>query len=251
MVVEGSRDEPHFFEPFFKRCWNGDTVEFFICECNIHMLADKLEDQYPDFDSDDADIELLILLRALSSGNKDVLNATYTDIFLIFDFDPHHGGTRLDIVRRMLAYFNDSSDQGKMYINYPMMQSYKHLEKLPDDGFKDRMANINELTQYKATVGKSAMANVNIYKEYNYCIFASIAVHHLRKANSILTGTYAIPDADIYLNWQSIEIFDRQCEIMAAKNSIYVLNTCIFMMIDYRPKAFLKQIQDKKQNFDI
>lgn len=116
---------------------------------------------------------------------------------MIFDFDPQHDLPHFDTVNRMLKYFNDSTDQGKLFINYPMMQSYKHITHLPDDEFKYRCVDMDQIKKYKELVGRES--KYTDLTQYTYETFYSLAVHHLRKANMILTGSYETPLVSQYL----------------------------------------------------
>jgi hypothetical protein len=69
----------------------------------------------------------------------------------------------------MLKYFNDSTNQGKLFINYPMMESYKHFNKLPDDGFKERIIKAGEIKDYKEIVDKnSSFRNLDLFTYAEY-----------------------------------------------------------------------------------
>ena len=60
----------------------------------------------------------------------EILNKEYTeysDILLIFDFDPQdpcYDPRKLD---KLMKAFNDSTGNGKLYLNYPMVESFFHL----------------------------------------------------------------------------------------------------------------------------
>lgn len=38
-----------------------------------------------------------------------------------------------------ISCFVDAADIGRLYINYPMIESYRHLCRLPDDDFAERI----------------------------------------------------------------------------------------------------------------
>ena len=77
-------------------------------------------------------------------------------IYLIFDFDPQDPNADFEILKSMLRFFNDSSSRGKLFINYPMMQSYRHIKCWEDTEFRNRSVQTNIGRRYKALVDKEA-----------------------------------------------------------------------------------------------
>ena len=247
-IVEGQSDEPRFISKLFDVCFNDEFVTYSY-NTNIHVLAKHIEEDYPDFDDGYTDIQGILRSYENDEDKIEILKKSYTDIYLIFDFEPQDRSPRFDTIKRMLAYYDDSSNQGKLFINYPMMQSYKHFAKLPDPGFNELKVSISECKDYKKIVGDiSKYADINAY---DYRVFVSLAVHHIRKANYILTGVYDCPTTEEYLSWQSIGIFDKQLDLVNRSLFIYVLNTCIFILVDYRPNHFFKDISTRKSDFNI
>ena len=66
---------------------------------------------------------------------KKKFNINYSDIILIFDFDPQDDLFTSKKIEEMLEYFKESSDMGKLYINYPMVESFYHMKTIPDLNF--------------------------------------------------------------------------------------------------------------------
>ncbi len=248
-IVEGENDEVSFIRKMLSICRPSVGYEFYSYKCNIHVLAQVLYNEYPDFESDEIDIQLVLKSKEDNKGKKDLLSQRFRDIFLVFDFDPQHDHTHFDIILRMLQYFNDSSDHGKLFINYPMMQSYKHFSVLPDDSFETRSVSIADCLRYKQLVGEvSSFTDINAY---TYKTFISLLVHHIRKANFILTRQYCLPDSEEYLTWNSARIYETQYKSLMEKEMVYVLNTCIFIFADFQPEAFLRTVSRHAVDYDI
>ncbi len=57
-------------------------------------------------------------------------------------------------ILKMQRCFVDAADMGKLYINYPMIESYLHLCQLPDDDFAERKipVSLQPGKEYKALV---------------------------------------------------------------------------------------------------
>lgn len=63
-----------------------------------------------------------------------------TEIFLFFDYDFQESRLTLEENNRhigeMLEYFNDETENGKLYINYPMVESVFYTKQLPDKDYQ-------------------------------------------------------------------------------------------------------------------
>ena len=248
-IVEGDSDEVQFLRNMFSKCFSQQNYDIYSYKTNIHILAQVLFNEYPDFESDEIDIKLVLRSLEDNEYKRSILSQQYRDVYLIFDFDPQHDTPHFDTVRRMLAFFNDSTDRGKLFINYPMMQSFKHFSTLPDDTFCTKKVNTAQLSRYKELVGNES--NYTDVTKYSYLTFFSLAVHHLRKANYILSGKYELPEVDVYYTWNSLDLYDKQCALFNTQGEVYVINTCIFMLMDFAPISFLHQANTCREKFDI
>lgn len=248
-IVEGESDEVAFLDRLYSECFGKRSYDVYTYKTNIHSLAQILYNEYPDFDQGDIDIQLVLKSKEEDEEKRKVLEQRYSDVYLIFDFEPHHDHPHFDTLKRMMVCFDDSTDRGKLFINYPMMQSYKHLKQLPDDSFSDRTVAVEQCRSYKKIVGdESAYTDLS---KYDYFVFESIAVHQIRKANRIITGEYVVPSQEEYYNWTGLEIYNKQIEEIEKRGIIYVLNTCIFMLIDYRPRHFFENVCFNRNEFYI
>lgn len=249
LIVEGENDEVLFFNYLFKKCQKTIDYSIYSYKTNIHILAEELKKNYNDFNYGDIDIKLVLSSIEKDRNEKKKLNDTYTDIYMVFDFEPQHNRPHFDIIKKMLDYFNDSTDQGKLYINYPMMQSYKHLKTLPDDDYEYLEVNIEDVKRYKMIVND--VSCIKDLKQYSHITFYSIAVHNLKKVNKICNNKYLNMNEDDYLKLKSSDIYNNEYQLLKDKEKISVLNTSIFVLIDYAPKRFFKYITSHGNNLLI
>lgn len=239
-IVEGESDEVGFLNQLYKKCFGNREYDIYSYKTNIHTLAQILFNEYPEFDQDDIDIQLVLKSKEEDEDKRKILAQRYSDVYLIFDFEPQHDHTHFDTLMRMITFFNDSTDHGKLYINYPMMQSYKHINILPDDSFSEKCVTLEQCKEYKKIVGEES-AYTDLSK-YDYILLESLAVHHVRKANRIINGEYGIPSKEEYVGWHGLDIYSKQMENLEKEGIVYILNTCIFMLIDYRPQHFFEKV---------
>lgn len=245
LIVEGDSDEVKFLKGLFKKCNQKTEYKFYSYRTNIHVLAQELFNNYNDFDEGDIDIKLILASLENDKNRKQLLYDNYSDIYMIFDFDPQHNHPHFDTIKRMVSYFNDSTLQGKLFLNYPMMQSYKHFDKLPCSSFENLEVTLDEIKKYKEIVGK--ISGFTDLTKYNYITYYSIAVHHVKKANKLLNGVYEIPNIDDYWKFDYCKIYNLELALFTGRNIISVLNTCVFSLIDFASNkffAFVKQHND-------
>lgn len=245
-IVEGKNDEPRFIEQLLSKCYPASNFKIYSYEANLHMLASRLENDYFDFEEDELDI--LLFLKSYETKHKKIFDLKYTDVFLIFDFEPQHPDLHFDTIQKMIRYFNQSDERGKLFINYPMMQSYRHLKALPDNVFLQTRLYKQDFKHYKEIVSNESFNND--ISTYDYTTFVSLAFHHLTKLLFIQNKENRAPKMDDYDHLNYAKIFDIQYENLK-NNFIWIVNTCILILIDYKPKNFFDQITKHETSFKL
>ena len=80
------------------------------------------------------------------------LDTLFSQVFLFFDYDFQNrmGTERLDIILKdMLDYFNDETGCGKLYVNYPMVESLKYTKEMPDINYFNYVVSREECLLHK------------------------------------------------------------------------------------------------------
>lgn len=211
VIVEGERAEDIFIRSIFSVSFPDQKIDIYSYGTSIHQLINEL---YPRgvFDPD-LDLCALLAENEDDTTKKGELLKSYTDKYLVFDFEPQHHVLRFEQVYKMLEFFNDSTDNGKLYINYPMLESYRHILRMPDLSFRNKEVSIPEVYQYKQLVEKEGSDEYNNPRRYNYITMVSLALHHVMKAKQILTNQYNVPELDEYLSWKGNEIYEYQVNL--------------------------------------
>ncbi len=243
-IVEGANDEPRFIKQLFSKCFPSTQYNIYSYEANLHMLANRLERDYPSFEEDELDI--LLFLKSYESKNKEIFDLKYTDVFLIFDFEPQHIDLHFDTIKKMILYFNQSEERGKLFINYPMMQSYRHMSSLPCNEFLMSKLLKDAFHNYKEIVSKDSFNND--VSTYEYTTFISLAFHHLSKLLFIQNGIVSVPTYENYDSLNYTRILDIQLKNLQS-DFLWIVNTCTMILIDYKPDTFFNQIIKHKTMF--
>lgn len=247
-IVEGKNDEPRFLELILRKCYPFINYKIFSYEANLHMLASRLEKDYEDFEEDELDILLFLKSYEQDEEKKKLFSMKYTDVFLIFDFEPQHPDKHYETIRKMLIYFNSSEDHGKLFINYPMMQSYRHLKSLPDINFFDSVVINKDFTKYKEIVSRDSFNND--VSSYDYPTIIALTYHHLMKAIKIQNNELLYPTYEDYEKIDYSIIFNHQYDNLS-KGFVSIVNTCILILIGYKAREFFEQIQKHDNTFEL
>ena len=159
-------------------------VNFFYYGTNIHVL-------YEDIKKDPSlDIIELIKERAKKSQNNSdykMLNENkFGEIYLIFDLDPQDEKFNCDNIQEMLNVFNNETENGKLYINYPMIESFKHFRSIPDSNYNTYKIKISKCVTYKQDVAN--ISCINHFKEIDENTYYSIVRQNVDKVNQLINN---------------------------------------------------------------
>lgn len=233
MLVEGQKTDVKIMEHLLSVYGIRDHHQIVSYKTNIYVLYKKM------FAADDPDS--LDLLQVLKENEKDaskkhIFDERYSDILLIFDLDPQDTEFSSEKIHRMLEYFNESTENGMLYINYPMVESYYHMKSLPDPEYQIRTVSLDDLErkEYKTRVRDECLCNFRDFaqskEECNIVIR-----QNLEKALRI-TGKMA--DENLFLPL-SLDILSVQDSKMKEDRILYVLCTCVFYIVDFNPKLIV------------
>jgi hypothetical protein len=139
----------------------------------------------------------------------------------------------------MLEFFNDSSDGGKLYVNYPMLESYKHIQLMPDHEFAKSCVHIDSILDYKRLSSEDSYYKQ--LKQFKYDVFLDLITHHYLKYNLIVYKENSLPTFENYNVLDptaDIELAKIQAEMLENSGYLYIINTSLFYYIELMPKTF-------------
>jgi hypothetical protein len=234
LVFEGGKTEPSIFDNiknvFFKNKDSGRMI-YAIFGTNILKLWKEL--------NRDPDFETVEMLRDVAI-NKDELGYlgrnNVSEIHLFFDFEGHIPeqplNTHCDVIREMLAFFDEETDHGKLWISYPMVEALKHIYRDLTKCF-DCIQNIDNNTIYKEKVGK--ISDFQDTRRYTFPDWRHIIAANTLKAVCLVNRGCSMPaytDASSAL--KQVRIFEAQKKRFTLLNStIVVLSSFPFFLLYY------------------
>jgi len=243
VITEGENTEPELIQKL-SEIFAEEKLDIYRYKSSIHSLYNCLNRYSGDLENTD----FLSVLRANENNatEKAKLTDRYTDIFLVFDFDPQDNTYSLEHLEALMSYFCESTQNGKLYINYPMVESFYHLRHetvkncVEDSTFKDRKFSLVELYAPK----KCAYKTIARYGEFGCRSNAkhlnkeklTLIIHQqLCKGNFVLNGKYT-PIKE-FGQTAMTDILHKQAAMLAETQEAYVLNTCCFHIAEEYPSS--------------
>lgn len=263
IIYEGRKTEPQLFKNIAQQFFKGQDFTEIALEA---AYGGNLFDFYNSILLDE-DMDIISQIQEHINKNfskkqkepfTDFLNKSRDDfegVYLFFDFDLHHDlyncqekpplsveilKEKLDILKELLDYFNQESRHGKLYINYPMVESIKDLNLINSCATRctENIANFNS---YKNILNGAAQDFINVSK-YTVYTWSHFAKHALQKANCIINGQYEMPTYDEFIETLTQNnLFQRQ-ETMALEDSkSFIINSIpLFLIEHFGEKSWLE-----------
>lgn len=132
-VFEGVEREPRIFKTL-ERLFFGDGERL------VYSFGNNIYELYRQLKAFDGDGDIVSILREnnaqLPSGVK---SSDFSEIYLFFDYDFQNTNLSLaemnERLQEVLVLFADETDNGKLYVSYPMVESLCYTKQLPDEHF--------------------------------------------------------------------------------------------------------------------
>ena len=167
-IVEGEAREPQIIDSISKIFFSHGnyTVITLPAGENIYMLWKQLK-------ADDFDTDVIEVLRESNDEIKKQLTGLsrddFSEVYLFFDYDAHQtnlGKTvNEDVIHQMLESFDNETENGKLYISYPMVEALRDYEPGKCGNEVDCFVEIEDLGNYKNA--SAARAHNPHFKEYD------------------------------------------------------------------------------------
>ena len=165
LIVEGNHEKNVLFRILFRLFpeLSIDIHDVWIYGTNIYKLYQDIVKEYGDgWNQDDIDLPLLLSEKR---GFEKCHKTDFVNIFLIFDYERHDPAFSETKIQEMQNYFHDSTDNGKLYLNYPMIESYQDVKSTSDQDYIDKWipVTLQPGNKYKETVRDSFIGKIVDY----------------------------------------------------------------------------------------
>lgn len=256
-IFEGPADKNLF--DTLKRLYFGQSDDD-VCVYNssIYSLYSKMNQYaFSDVGNYGETLTILndILLEKGDSSLDEIVNSDkeVSEVYLFFDYDfqdDRHSLEENNVhIQELLDFFVDETENGKLYISYPMLEAYRHIKSLPDDNFNGYTITRQECNGYKKYVGEFTKIQPGKFalteKEWNKPGFFEkrepdlkknwnlLIPMNVRKANMICNNINEMPHNKEDISQQ--KIFEGQIDKYVNKNpcSVAVLSSFPIFIYEY------------------
>ena len=227
-IFEGEKTEHVIYQSLQKYFLN-EKKNSIICptfNAEIYQLYAKLK-------LSDFGIESEInLVEELRSKNSDILQGIeqrhITEMYLFFDYDGHATNASDEKIKEMLDYFDNETENGKLYISYPMVEAIKHIKT--GVNFQTTVVDAKKNVNYKSLASQNCDHIFNQIKKLELTHWAVIIHGHCSKLNFVTTDDYVFPKC----TFEQLEVFEAQLEkYITPTNTIAVLSAFPILLLDY------------------
>lgn len=230
-VVEGEKKEPEILAKLLSIYALRDR-EIVSYKANIYDLYDKLFALYGD-NVENVDIQEFLKESSDNDDVQEILDDRYTDILLVFDFDPQDNRYSGEKLIRMLQIFSDSTQLGRLYINYPMVESFYHFRSLDDKSFLEETYTLPDVSP--GSVYKKIVADVSCIhqlQDMDKKMISKMIRLIMEKVMVICNGRNVVGDLYELL----LEVACQQMDLLKHNKAMWVLNTCVLYVYEYNPR---------------
>lgn len=258
-IVEGDKTEKTIIKNLLDNYMNSNNFEEFDIEeiilpvgTNIYTLYKKMK-EYDFFE--DVDIINIVqdIFKNRNSNKNDDYNKvkeykkdTFGEIYLFFDYDRHANDVENhdEIINDMLNIFDNETENGKLFISYPMIEAIKDISNEICDDLNKCTVKIEEFSKYKKIV--SDRSRKTDFRKYDENTWKFIIQNFIFKSNCLFDN-YDNINYNFYLNnINPKNIFEKQyIKFVISKKSVMILSAIPEFIIDYLgEKVFNELISD-------
>ena len=241
-VFEGARSESKYVEKLEQNFLGKRISVKCVYDAEIYQLYKQLKAEEFAFD-------MVNLLKERSKENAELLHDYTRDsfayIYLFFDYDAH--STMADDVKimEMLKFFNNETENGLLYISYPMVEAIRHYRdmesfkkltvkcKRSNCPYKEDCENVEACMNephYKTVSAEECRPQLSNINKYTKDVWQELIRAHVSKMNYLVHDVFDLPnrieDQIIIFEKQQEKHINHKCPEVAVLSAfpIYVLD---------------------------
>lgn len=248
-VVEGEAREPDIINSIRNVYFKNKNYKVITLPAgqNIYMLWKRLEE-------DDFETDLIEVLREYNDDLNKILDGIsredFSEVYLFFDLDKHQNNLSTEdgkdaetVIGDMLATFDNETENGKLYISYPMSEALRDYQEDSCGNVENCFCITSEMNKYKNV--SALRGGNNDFKKYDYEVWkAVINVFALRV--SCLLGEQSVISFDEYRDITPEVIYEKQLGYIH-EGRVFILSAFPEFLLDYFPISFWKSTVKRKE----
>ncbi|MBQ0157765.1 MAG: hypothetical protein KBS47_01985 [Bacteroidales bacterium] len=243
-VLEGAGAEPQFVKKLEQNFFKRKISVKCVFDAEIYQLYKQLE-------KEDFAVDIVNVLKERNAHNAETLKEynreSFAGVYLFFDYDAHSTLADDDQISKMLAFFDNETENGYLYLSYPMVEAIRHFRDM--DSFKDLVAkckrgkSFNDMkcpnkstckdlhTCLKEDHYKNISAREGNINKYTFEVWKTLIRANAFKLNYLVNDEYCMPDSFI----SQKQIFEKQLSkhIIQPCPKVAVLSAFPLYVLDY------------------
>jgi len=199
------------------------TVVRSAYKTNIYALYNEMKK--------DEFLDIFELVKDKNESLDGFVRSDFSQVFLFFDYDGHDTNASDEIVSSMISFFNEETENGKLFISYPMIESLKCIKDLSDsEEFLCLESNVCDFKKYKNFVHEYSHKDLIDFCSYDNDKWKLIIKTHILKGSYIISGVAEYPSSII----EQTSVFSKQMsDFLQVRQSVSVLGAFPLMILEY------------------
>lgn len=229
LVFEGERTELKLYD--FLKKHNLSLISKYreiltTFKAEIYQLYKKIIDE---------DADLFAVLQEKDANLKKISQDNISSIFLIFDYDCHASQADDNKIIELLEYFDNETENGKIFISYPMVEAFKYFNVCDNlDQFCKLTINRQQVSKFKEISHDLCQKN-KTWQKMTRDEFKKLILLHCIKSNWIVNSQQTLSKHSITQQ----NIFNHQ----KTKEDIYILSAFpLILHYFYKYEDFIKLV---------
>lgn len=228
-IVEGEVNEVKILNKINQE-YIGENIEFVpICTNIYHFYHAYLK--YYDNEIGDNNETFLFLQEYDKSGViQHKKRRDFLAIYLFMDLDRHEplANDYLNCIPTMLSIFDNHSENGKLYISYPMIEAFQH----PILGKETSLIELG--SKYKNYINKNRLKEFSGIKFISKENLNHSFISYIKQMNYLFYDKFNFPQNYQIESWSQSDIYANQLEkYIEPNNEVLVLSPFALFLLEY------------------
>lgn len=244
-ITEGEKAEVEVIRELKKHFIIEDTVQIISFSAEIYQFYRHIKDENDEF------LDTFAVLQQRCPDDATLAQYTrdqISEIYLFFDYDGHATKADDKHIMDMLEFFDNETEEGKLYISYPMVEAFKeslHEEVLISDVIRLKTTLVSLGKAYKAAVNQRCDHEFRQASKRDKDKWRVQLTLHLKTGHYIVKNEYSFPNYDVLMaDLTQVNIFSHQKEKHIDPNqSVAILSPFVFFILEYRGRPLLEEWQ--------
>ena len=239
IILEGEKLDYSIITNLIREYKIDSKIEIKSYKTEIYTLYSKIKKEYGE---DMENIDITTVLKN-SDSTFNFKKNEFSEIYLFFDYDGHHNTATDEKIEDLLRYFNDETENGKLYINYPMVESFFHVDFSDIEKYEEKTFEIGKGYKSLNEVHLQTSLHIEILNDKEK--IKLICKQNIMKTNFIVKDEYTIPEYDDYRTIDQNIIFKNQRDKFIVSKTISILNNFPNFIINYFGEKVYEKIKNE------